>query len=69
MKPQMSHFVEQKSNHARHRHMQDDADVFREQNLRAIRRRKLIPKILMWIMSILAVIVVAAVFVAYFVDN
>ena len=59
----------QKNNHGRHEHIQDDADVFREQSLRAIRRRKMIPKILMWVMSILAAVVAAAVFVAYFVDN
>lgn len=39
-------------------HHKDDADIFREQSLRAIRRRKLWSKYLFWVLTILAVAVV-----------
>lgn len=47
----------------------DDADLFREESLRAIRRRKYFSQITFWGLMILAVIVLLAVYVAYFVDK
>ena len=52
-----------------HKHYSDDADKFREESLRAIRIRKIVPKILTWILSIIALLVVAVVFLAYFIDR
>ena len=51
----MNKFINQSSNKAHHK---DDADIFREQSLRAIRRRKLWSKYLFWVLTILAVAVV-----------
>lgn len=48
----MNKFINQSSNKAHHK---DDADIFREQSLRAIRRRKLWSKYLFWVLTILAV--------------
>ena len=48
----MNKFINQFSNKAHHK---DDADIFREQSLRAIRRRKLWSKYLFWVLTILAV--------------
>ena len=52
-----------------HKHYKDDADKFREESLRAIRIRKIVPKILTWVLSVIALLVMAAVFLAYFIDN
>lgn len=59
-----------KSNHHHHNHNngKDSADEFREQNLRAIRRRKFASKYLFWILSLVALAVVAAAFAAYYLD-
>lgn len=51
----MNKFVNHSSSKAHHK---DDADIFREQSLRAIRRRKLWSKYLFWVLTILAVAVV-----------
>lgn len=51
----MNKFINQSSSKAHHK---DDADIFREQSLRAIRRRKLWSKYLFWVLTILAVAVV-----------
>lgn len=50
----MNKFINQSSSKAHHK---DDADIFREQSLRAIRRRKLWSKYLFWVLTILAVAV------------
>lgn len=50
----MNKFINQSSNKAHHK---DDADIFREQSLRAIRRRKLWSKYLYWGLTIFAVAV------------
>ena len=47
----------------------DDADIFREQSLKAIRRRKYAAKITEWILYIAAVSVVALAIFAYFIDE
>lgn len=58
-----------KSNHHHHNNNgKDAADEFREQNLKAIRRRKFASKYLFWILSLVALAVVAAAFAAYFYD-
>lgn len=45
----------------------DDADIFREESPRAIRRRKVLPKYLFWILTaVAAFIVAAAVYVTVF---
>ena len=62
-------YNDEKHHHHHHHHKKDDADLFREQSMRAIHRRKVIPKILMWVVSAIAAIVVAAVFAAYFLDK
>ncbi len=51
----MNKFINQSSSKAHHK---DDADIFREQSLCAIRRRKLWSKYLFWVLTILAVAVV-----------
>jgi hypothetical protein len=51
----MNKFINQSSSKAHHK---DDADIFREQSLHAIRRRKLWSKYLFWVLTILAVAVV-----------
>ena len=48
----MNKFINQSSSKAHHK---DDADIFREQSLRAIHRRKLWSKYLFWVLTILAV--------------
>lgn len=51
----MNKLINHSSSKANHK---DDADIFREQSLRAIRRRKLWSKYLFWVLTILAVAVV-----------
>lgn len=51
----MNKFINHSSSKAHHK---DDADIFREQSLRAIRRRKLWSKYLFWGLIIFAVAVV-----------
>lgn len=60
--------VSKNSSSKGHSH-KDDADVFREQSLRAIRRRKNMSKYGFWILTAVAVLVVAAVFAAYYLDR
>lgn len=50
----MNKFINHSSSKAHHK---DDADIFREQSLRAIRRRKLWSKYLYWGLTIFAVAV------------
>lgn len=50
----MNKLINHSSSKANHK---DDADIFREQSLRAIRRRKLWSKYLFWVLTILAVAV------------
>lgn len=50
----MNKFINQSSSKAHHK---DDADIFREQSLRAIRRRKLWSKYMFWGLIIFAVAV------------
>ena len=52
----MNKFINHSSSKA---HYKDEADLFREQSLRAIRRRKLWSKYLFWGLIILAVAVVS----------
>ena len=47
----------------------DDADIFREQSMKAIRRRKYTEKAVKWILCIVAASVVAFAFFAYFIDE
>lgn len=58
-----------KQSNNKHHHHKDDADLFREQNLRAIRIRKELPKFIFWVLTIVALIVIGAVFAAYYLDN
>lgn len=62
--------MESRQNHYhQNKHYKDDADKFREESLRAIRIRKIVPRILTWVLSAIALIVIAAVFLAYFIDK
>ena len=58
----------QNHKHSR-RHHRDDSDVFRENSLRAIHRRKQYARILFVVASVLAVVMLALVFAAYFLDK
>ncbi len=60
--------MERFSNNKSHNSHKDDADLFREQSLRAIRRRKTIPKYLFAALVVVALLIVAATFAAYFID-
>ncbi len=62
----MSHYSSRKSN--KNKHYKDDADRFREESLRAIRRRKVLPKYLFWILSAVAAIIVATAIALCFVE-
>lgn len=64
----MNQVIRHSSRHGR-QHKKDDADLFREQSLRAIRRRKNMSKYGFWILVAVAVLVVAAVFAAYYLDR
>ena len=44
----------------------DDADRFREESLRAIRIRKVLPKFIFWILCTIAAIIMFVVFAIYF---
>lgn len=46
----------------------DDADKFRETSLKAIRRRKVLPKIIFCILSVITLMVVAFAIYAYTTD-
>lgn len=47
----------------------DEADIFREQSMKAIRRRKYAEKVMKWTLCIVAASVVAFAVFAYFFDE
>ena len=55
-------------NHSR-RHHRDEIDIFRENNLRAIHKRKQYARIMFVVVSILAALMLALVYAAYFLDK
>lgn len=59
---------EHKHNHS-HRHHRDEIDIFRENNLRAIHKRKQYARIMFVVVSILAALMLALVYAAYFLDK
>lgn len=59
---------EHKHNHS-HRHHRDEIDIFRENNLRAIHKRKQYARIMFVVASILAALMLVLVYAAYFLDK
>lgn len=59
---------EHKHNHS-HRHHRDEIDIFRENNLRAIHRRKQYARIMFVVVSIIAALMLVLVYAAYFLDK
>lgn len=59
---------EHKHNHS-HRHHRDEIDIFRENNLRAIHKRKQYARIMFVVVSIIAALMLALVYAAYFLDK
>ena len=57
-----------KHKHSR-RHRRNDIDIFRENNLRAIHRRKQYARIMFVVVSIIAALMLALVYAAYFLDK
>lgn len=57
-----------KHKHSR-RDRRDDIDIFREDNLRAIHRRKQYARIMFVVVSIIAALMLALVYAAYFLDK
>lgn len=55
-------------NHNKNNQKKDDADQFREQSLRAIRRRKMMAKLLSWTLTAIAIAMLAAVVAVYYFD-
>lgn len=55
-----------KSESAKSNKYKDDADRFREESLRAIRIRKVLPKFIFWILCAIAAIIMFVVFAIYF---
>lgn len=51
------------------RHHRDEIDIFRENNLRAIHKRKQYARIMFVVVSILAALMLALVYAAYFLDK
>lgn len=51
------------------RDRRDDIDIFREDNLRAIHRRKQYARIMFVVVSIIAALMLALVYAAYFLDK
>lgn len=51
------------------RHHRDEIDIFRENNLRAIHRRKQYARIMFVVVSIIAALMLALVYAAYFLDK
>jgi len=51
------------------RHHRDEIDIFRENNLRAIHRRKQYARIMFVVVSILAALMLALVYAAYFLNK
>lgn len=60
--------AEHKHKHSR-RQRRDDIDIFREENLRAIHRRKQYARIMFVVASIIAALMLALVYAAYFLDK
>lgn len=59
---------EHKHKHSR-RDRRDDIDIFREENLRAIHKRKQYARIMFVVVSILAALMLVLVYAAYFLDK
>lgn len=59
---------EHKHKHS-HRQRRDDIDIFRENYLRAIHRRKQYARIMFVVVSIIAALMLALVYAAYFLDK
>lgn len=59
---------EHKHKHSR-RDRRDDIDIFREDNLSAIHRRKQYARIMFVVVSIIAALMLALVYAAYFLDK
>lgn len=55
-------------NHNKNNQKKDDADQFREQSLRAIRRRKVMAKLLSWTLTAIAIAMLATVVAVYYFD-
>lgn len=53
----------------RHSHKKDGIDAFREQSLKAIQRKKLYAKVAYIVVFIIAIIMIALAFAAYFIDR
>lgn len=53
----------------RHSHKKDGIDTFREQSLKAIQRKKLYAKVAYIVIFTIAIIMMALVFAAYFIDR
>lgn len=51
------------------RDRRDEIDIFRENSLRAIHRRKLYARIMFVVVSIIAALMLALVYAAYFLDK
>lgn len=60
--------TEHKHKHSR-RQRRDEIDIFRENNLRAIHRRKQYARIMFVVVSIIAALMLALVYAAYFLDK
>lgn len=60
--------AEHKHKHSR-RQRRDDIDIFREDNLRAIHRRKQYARIMFVVVSLIAALMLALVYAAYFLDK
>lgn len=59
---------EHKHKHSRRQH-RNDIDIFRENSLRAIHRRKQYTRIMFVVVSIIAALMLALVYAAYFLDK
>ena len=59
---------EHNHNHSR-RDRRDEIDIFRENSLRAIHRRKQYARIMFVVVSIIAALMLALVYAAYFLDK
>lgn len=60
--------AEHKHKHSRRQH-RDEIDIFRENNLNAIHRRKQYTRIMFVVVSIIAALMLALVYAAYFLDK
>lgn len=58
----------QHHHHTHHNERKDESDKFRESSLRAIRRRKVLPKIIFGILATLTIIVLVIAFAVYHMD-